>query len=249
MAFCARKSRPGPCSRWCRTWVRCAVWIPSPAPAWRRPLATRRASPQPPTSWPTSAWCHRDISRLKCCIGAITKSGDIHARTLLIEAAHSYRFPARITRRQLAGVDAVPEAVREIGAEGANLLCQRDPVHEGKGQADPPVIVTAIARELAGSRCPSPASRRIPANRRCHDKRRPGSSNRVEQAANAARYVNGRRRPLGAGRHARTRQTGAPIQLRHVTVRHPHPVEETGGSTPLRRRGGRQLYRLKGTPE
>jgi transposase len=26
-------------------------------------------------------------------IGAITKTGDIHARTLLIEAAHSYPFP------------------------------------------------------------------------------------------------------------------------------------------------------------
>src|SRR3954471_18428453 len=43
-------------------------------------------------------------------IGAITKAGDIHARTLLIEAAHSYRFPARITRRQLAGAETVPEA-------------------------------------------------------------------------------------------------------------------------------------------
>jgi transposase len=35
-------------------------------------------------------------------IGAITKTGDIHARTLLIEAAHSYRFPARVARRQAA---------------------------------------------------------------------------------------------------------------------------------------------------
>src|ERR1700754_1523815 len=29
-------------------------------------------------------------------IGGITKAGDIHARTLLIEAAHTYRYPARI---------------------------------------------------------------------------------------------------------------------------------------------------------
>ena len=28
--------------------------------------------------------------------GAITKTGDVHARTLLIEAAHSYRLPADI---------------------------------------------------------------------------------------------------------------------------------------------------------
>ena len=32
-------------------------------------------------------------------IGSITKAGDVHARTLLIEAAHSYRLPARIARR------------------------------------------------------------------------------------------------------------------------------------------------------
>ena len=33
--------------------------------------------------------------------GTITKAGDIHARTLLIEAAHSYRFPARVARHKL----------------------------------------------------------------------------------------------------------------------------------------------------
>jgi hypothetical protein len=53
-------------------------------------------------------------------MGGITKSGDIHARTLLIEAAHSYRFPARITRRQLAAVDTMPEAVREIAWKAAD---------------------------------------------------------------------------------------------------------------------------------
>jgi transposase len=46
--------------------------------------------------------------------GAITKAGDIHARTLLIEAAHSYRLPARVARHKLAAVEAVPETVREI---------------------------------------------------------------------------------------------------------------------------------------
>ena len=47
-------------------------------------------------------------------IGAITKAGDVHARTLLIEAAHSYRFQARIARHKLAAVDVVPAAVRAI---------------------------------------------------------------------------------------------------------------------------------------
>jgi len=82
-------------------------------------------------------------------IGAITKSGDIHARTLLIEAAHSYRFPARIARRKLAAIDAVPEAVRAIAWKAQTRLCQRYRHMTAKGKPTP-VIVTAIARELAG---------------------------------------------------------------------------------------------------
>jgi transposase len=81
--------------------------------------------------------------------GAITKSGDTHARTLLIEAAHSYRFPARVARRKLAAVDAVPEAVREIAWKAQTRLCQRYRHMMTKGKLTP-VIVTAIARELAG---------------------------------------------------------------------------------------------------
>src|SRR6202453_1849931 len=81
--------------------------------------------------------------------GAITKSGDIHARTLLIEAAHSYRFPARIGRAKLVAVDAVPEAVREIAWKAQTRLCQRYRQMLAKGKPKP-VVVTAIARELAG---------------------------------------------------------------------------------------------------
>jgi transposase len=82
-------------------------------------------------------------------IGAITKAGDIHARTLLIEAAHSYRFPARIARHKLAAVDAVPEAVREIAWKAQTRLCQRYRRMMAKGKPRQ-VVVTAIARELAG---------------------------------------------------------------------------------------------------
>jgi transposase len=58
-------------------------------------------------------------------IGGITKAGDIHARTLLIEAAHSYRYPARIARHKLAVVDAVPDTVRDIAWKAQTRLCQR----------------------------------------------------------------------------------------------------------------------------
>jgi hypothetical protein len=82
-------------------------------------------------------------------IGAITKGGDVHARTLLIEAAHSYRLPARIGRHKLAAVDAVPEAVRAIAWKAQTRLCQRYRHMMARGKLKQ-VVVTAIARELAG---------------------------------------------------------------------------------------------------
>jgi hypothetical protein len=82
-------------------------------------------------------------------IGAITKAGDVHAHTLLIEAAHSYRFPARVARRKLAAVDAVPEAVRASAWKAQTRLCQRYRSMRARGKLKH-VVVTAIARELAG---------------------------------------------------------------------------------------------------
>jgi hypothetical protein len=82
-------------------------------------------------------------------IGSITKAGDIHARTLLIEAAHSYRLPARIARRKLKAVDAVPDAVRAIAWKAQTRLCQRYRQMMTKDKLKQ-IIVTAIARELAG---------------------------------------------------------------------------------------------------
>jgi transposase len=82
-------------------------------------------------------------------MGAITRTGDVHARTLLIEAAHCYRFPARIARHKLAAVDVVPEAVRVIAWKAQTRLCQRYRRMMAKGKPRQ-VVVTAIARELAG---------------------------------------------------------------------------------------------------
>ena len=85
----------------------------------------------------------------KHCLGSITKAGDIHARTLLIEAAHSYRYPARIARRKLVAVDAVPDAVCEIAWKAQTRLCQRYRHMAARGKLTQ-VVVTAIGRELAG---------------------------------------------------------------------------------------------------
>jgi transposase len=81
--------------------------------------------------------------------GAITKAGDVHARTLLIEAAHSYRLPARIGRHKVAAVDTVPEFVRAIAWKAQTRLCQRYRSMMARGKLTQ-VVVTAIARELAG---------------------------------------------------------------------------------------------------
>src|SRR6202161_3717065 len=81
-------------------------------------------------------------------IGAITKAGDVHARALLIEAAHAYRFPARVARHKLAAIDAVPDAVREIAWKAQTRLCQRYRHLMAKGKPRQ-VVVTATARELA----------------------------------------------------------------------------------------------------
>jgi transposase len=153
-------------------------------------------------------------SGLKRRIGAITKTGDIHARTLLIEAAHSYRFPARIARRKLAAVDAVPEAVREIAWKAQTRLCQRYRHMMAKDKPTP-VIVTAIARELAGfvwsiaciTSDPPVKTSAIATN-----------SGEVSQAKSTGQSPALQRRPLKTTRRAaRSEQTPAPTELRYVT--------------------------------
>ena len=146
--------------------------------------------------------------------GAITKSGDIHARTLLIEAAHSYRFPARIGRAKLVAVDAVPEAVREIAWKAQTRLCQRYRQMLGKGKLKP-VVVTAIARELAGFvwsiACVTSDPPPQPATLTASEEVCPTESTGRSRAL--------RRQPLKATtrRAAHPKQTRAPVELRYVT--------------------------------
>ena len=58
-------------------------------------------------------------------LGEITKTGNAHARRILIEAAWNYRFPARISvvleRRQ----QTQPKAVRDIAWRAQRRLCER----------------------------------------------------------------------------------------------------------------------------
>ena len=81
--------------------------------------------------------------------GGITKAGNGAARRMLIEAAWSYRFPARISREQLLRQEGLAEPIRDTARKAQERLFRRYRKLARAGK--PPTVVTAaIARELAG---------------------------------------------------------------------------------------------------
>jgi transposase len=81
--------------------------------------------------------------------GAITKAGNGAARRMLIEAAWSYRFPARISRELLLRQEGLTQPIRDTAWKAQERLCRRYRKLARAGK--PPTVVTAaIARELAG---------------------------------------------------------------------------------------------------
>jgi transposase len=81
--------------------------------------------------------------------GGITKAGNGAARRMLIEAAWSYRFPARISRELLLRQEQLPKSVRDIAWKAQERLCRRYRKLAQAGKLST-VITAAIARELAG---------------------------------------------------------------------------------------------------
>src|ERR1700724_1699879 len=81
--------------------------------------------------------------------GGITKAGNAAARRLLIEAAWSYRFPARLSRELLLRQENQPRPIRDVAWKGQVRLCAR---YRRLARAAKPanVVTTAIARELTG---------------------------------------------------------------------------------------------------
>jgi len=80
--------------------------------------------------------------------GKITKTGNSHARRVLVEAAHGYSYPARITRPILKRQDGLSQDVRDIAWKCQVRLCARFRRLVAKGK-NSNTVVTAIARELA----------------------------------------------------------------------------------------------------
>ena len=81
--------------------------------------------------------------------GAITKTGNGHVRRVLVEAAWSYRYPARKTAHLRRKAAAAPEAVQAIAWAAQKRLCARYR-HLIRGGKVRNQAATAVARELAG---------------------------------------------------------------------------------------------------
>ena len=81
--------------------------------------------------------------------GGITKTGNSHVRRVLVEAAWTYRHPARKTAVLQRRAERTPEAVQEIAWDAQKRLCGRYKHMEAKGKLKVQAC-TAVARELAG---------------------------------------------------------------------------------------------------
>jgi transposase len=82
-------------------------------------------------------------------LGAITKTGNTHARRVLIEAAWNYRFPARITQPLQKRQEQQPAPVRAIAWRAQLRLSHRYRHLKARGLQHNKICV-AIARELTG---------------------------------------------------------------------------------------------------
>jgi len=78
----------------------------------------------------------------------LTLAGNRRARGVPIEAAWTYRFPARVSDALGARLDGLPKAVREIAGKAQIRLCARYRRRNAAGKKLP-VVVAAIAREIA----------------------------------------------------------------------------------------------------
>jgi transposase len=81
--------------------------------------------------------------------GSITKTGNSYARKLLVEAAWSYRHPARVSRDIQCRHEGIPKAIIDRAWDAQLRLCRRYRKLAARGK-HVNIAVVAIARELAG---------------------------------------------------------------------------------------------------
>jgi transposase len=78
----------------------------------------------------------------------LTLAGNRRARRVLVEAAWSYRHPARVSETLRVRLEALPKAIRDIAWKAQVRLCGRYRRLSAAGKKLP-VIIAAIAREMA----------------------------------------------------------------------------------------------------
>jgi transposase len=81
--------------------------------------------------------------------GSITKAGSPHARRLLVEAAHHYRYPPRITASIAQRQQGQDPRVIEIAWRAQRRLYQRWQHLRGQRRKHSSVVTIAVARELS----------------------------------------------------------------------------------------------------
>ena len=81
--------------------------------------------------------------------GAITRTGNGHARRILVESAWSYRFPARQTMHLKRKAVNASESAKKIAWAAQKRLCGRYRTLTRAGK-NTKLVCVAIARELAG---------------------------------------------------------------------------------------------------
>jgi transposase len=78
----------------------------------------------------------------------LTLAGNRRARRVLVEAAWSYRHPARVSEMLRARIEGLPKPVRDIAWKAQIRLCTRYRRLSAGGKKLP-VVIAAIAREMA----------------------------------------------------------------------------------------------------
>lgn len=81
--------------------------------------------------------------------GGITKTGNSHVRRVLVEAAWTYRHPARKTATLQRRAEKTSDEVQEIAWKAQQRLCSRYWTLDARGKLKVQTC-TAVARELAG---------------------------------------------------------------------------------------------------
>jgi transposase len=79
---------------------------------------------------------------------SLTLAGNRRARRVLVEAAWSYRHPARVSESLRVRLEALPKTIRDIAWKAQVRLCGRYRRLNAAGKKLP-VIIAAIAREMA----------------------------------------------------------------------------------------------------